>query len=138
MAKLSAEARKAIDAPRLAHLVTLNPDGSPQVTIVWAGTDGDDVVIAHMSRHRKIENVLRDDRVALSVEAEGNTNGLDNYLVVYGRARITDGGAPQWLQHLAETYIGPGVKFPPMDDPPAGWLMHIAVDRVAGVGPWQA
>jgi PPOX class probable F420-dependent enzyme len=138
MAKLSDDARKAIDAPRLAHLVTLNPDGSPQVTIVWAGMDGDDVVIAHMNRHRKIENVLRDDRVALSVEAEGNTNGLDNYLVVYGRARITDGGAPEWLQHLAETYIGPGVKFPPMDDPAPGWLMTIAVDRVAGVGPWQA
>jgi PPOX class probable F420-dependent enzyme len=137
MAKLSEAARKAIEAPRLAHLVTLNPDGSPQVTIVWAGVDGDEVVVAHLNRYRKIDNVRNDDRVALSVEAEGNTNGLDNYLVLYGRARITEGGAPEWLQHLAETYIGPGVKFPPMEDPPAGYLTRIAVDRVAGVGPWQ-
>jgi hypothetical protein len=64
--------------------------------------------------------------------------GLTEYLVVYGTARVTEGGAPELLQELAHTYVGPDVKFPPMDNPPPGYITHIAVDRVAGVGPWAA
>lgn len=136
MTKLSDAARRAIEAPRLAHLTTLNPDGSPQVTLVWAGLDGDDVVVAHMRPHRKIRNMRRDARVAVSFEAEGKTHGLDNYLVVYGHATITEGGAAELLQQLAESYIGPGVKFPPGDDHAPGFVTRIAVERVAGIGPW--
>ena len=57
-----------------------------------------------------MRNIRNDPRVALSVEAEGKTNGFDNYLVVYGRARIIEGGAPEWLQRLARRTSGPGVK----------------------------
>src|SRR5215207_8344241 len=63
-------------------------------------------------------------------------SGLDEYLVVHGTARITEGGAPELLQRLAEVYIGPGVKFPPMEDPPPGYVLHITPTRVGGVGPW--
>jgi|SRR5215471_21309160 len=139
MTILSEAGRQAIEAPRLAHLTTLNPDGSPQVTVVWAGLDGDEVVISHLSPHRKIRNMQKDDRVAVSIEAEGTTHGLANYIVVYGRARVTEGGAGEVLQRLAETYIGPGVKFPPGNNPPpAGFVTRISVDRVGGVGPWTA
>ena len=37
---------------------------------------------------------------------------------------------------LAEVYVGPGVKFPPFDDPPAGHVIHITAERIGGVGPW--
>ncbi|HEY4026198.1 MAG TPA: PPOX class F420-dependent oxidoreductase [Candidatus Dormibacteraeota bacterium] len=138
MTILSDAARRAIEAPRLAHLTTLNPDGSPQVTAVWVGLDGDEIVSGHLSEHQKVRNVARDPRVALTIEAEGRTNGLDNYLVVYSRARVVEGGAPELLQRLAETYLGPGVRYPPMDDPPPGYVTRIAVERVAGIGPWRA
>ncbi len=137
MTILSDAARRAIEAPRLGHLTTLNPDGSPQVTLVWVGLDGDEIVTAHLGRYRKLGNVENDQRVALSIEAEGSTHGLDNYLVIYGRARVTEGGAPELLQRLAETYIGPGVKFPPRPNPPPGYVVRIAVERVAGIGPWR-
>ena len=124
-------------SPALAHLVTLNPDGSPQVTVVWVGLDGDEIVAAHLAEHRKIRNIRHDSRVALSVEAgTRNAMGLTEYLVVYGTARITDGEAADLLQELAHTYLGPGVRFPPMDNPPPGYITHITVDRVSGVGPW--
>jgi PPOX class probable F420-dependent enzyme len=118
-------------------LVTLEPDGRPQISIVWIGLDGDEIVAAHLPEHRKVRNIRRDSRVALSVEAgTRNRMGLDEYVVVHGRARITEGGAAELLQRLAHIYLGPGVKFPTMDDPPPGYITHIAVDRVGGVGPW--
>jgi hypothetical protein len=68
--------------------------------------------------------------------SEVNEIGLRHYLVVYGRARLTEGGAAALLNRLAQTYIGPGTDFPPMPDPPPGLVCHISVDRVTGVGPW--
>lgn len=139
MRRLTAELRAALTAGRLGHLVTINPDGSPQVSVVWIGVDGDDIVIGHLGRGRKIANIERDPRVTLSVEVEGrNPVGLDYYLIVHGTARLTVGGAPELLQQLAGVYLGPGVTFPPFDDPPPGHVIHIDVDRFGGVGPWAA
>ena len=101
--------------------MTLNPDGSPQVTVVWVGLDGDEIVAAHLPEHRKVRNIRNDSRVALSIETDTpNAMGLTQYLVIYGTARITEGGAAEMLQELARTYLGPDVKFPPMDNPPPG------------------
>lgn len=137
MTVLTEEARRVIDAGKLAHLVTLNRDGSPQVTIVWVGRDGDELVSAHLFPQQKLRNIRRDPRVSLSLES-GTVNemGLAEYLVVHGIASITEGGAPELLQELAERYIGPGVKFPPTDNPPPGYITHIRPTRIGGIGPW--
>ena len=138
MPPLAAPVRHAIEGGHLAHLVTLNPDGSPQVTVVWIGLDGDDVVAGHLFNHKKLRNVTRDPRVAISLETgRPGPGGLDEYLVLYGTARVTDGGAPELLQELAHRYLGPDVRFPPMDDPPPGYVMRISVERVAGNGDWD-
>jgi PPOX class probable F420-dependent enzyme len=137
MTSLPDSARAVLESAALAHLVTLNPDGSPQVTIVWAGLDGDEIVLGHLPEHRKIRNIRNDSRVALSIETgERNATGLNEYLVIYGTARVTEGGAAGLLQELARTYLGPGVRFPPGDNPPPGYITHITVDRISGVGPW--
>ena len=137
MTSLPDSARALLESAALAHLVTLNPDGSPQVTIVWVGLDGDEIVIGHLPDHRKLRNIRNDSRVALSVETgERNAAGLNEYLVIYGTARVTEGGAAGLLQELAHTYLGPGVRFPPGDNPPPGYITHITVDRISGVGPW--
>jgi PPOX class probable F420-dependent enzyme len=130
--------RAMIQSGRLAHLVTLNRDGSPQVSCVWVGLDGDEIVSGHLfATQQKIRNVRRDSRVSLSIEGtEIQPPGLMQYLVVHGRARVNEGGAPELLQELAYRYLGPDVKFPPMPDPPPGIVMRITVDRLGGVGPW--
>ena len=139
MAVLAERARELIESGALAHLVTLNPDGSPQVTCVWVGLEGDELVSGHLRRQQKLRNIERDPRVALSLEGTGVSHGaLREYLVIHGRARVTEGGAPELLQRLAHVYLGPGVKFPPMPDPPAGFVTRISVDRVGGIGPWAA
>ena len=134
---LTDEVRQALTAGRLAHLSTTNVDGSPQVSVVWAGVDGDDIVIGHLGAGRKIDNITRDPRVVVSMEADGaNPVGLTHHLIIRGIARLEPGGAPELLQRLAEVYLGPGVRFPPFDDPPAGNVIHITPTRVGGVGPW--
>jgi len=126
-----------LESDRLAHFVTLNPDGSPQVTCVWVGLEGDEIVSGHLAKQQKVRNIECDPRVALSIEAKGtNELGLQEYLVVHGRARIQEGGAPELLQKLARTYIGPDAVFPPMPDPPPGFVTRITVERLGGVGPW--
>jgi PPOX class probable F420-dependent enzyme len=131
-------ARALLQSDALGHLVTIDADGRPQVSCVWVGLDGDDVVFASLGERRKLDNIARDPRVALSVEGtEINAMGLREYLVVHGAARIVPGGGPELLQHLAHTYLGPDVKFPPMDDPPPGVVVHITAERLGGVGPWR-
>jgi PPOX class probable F420-dependent enzyme len=131
------EARAVLESGRLAHFVTLNQDGSPQVSCVWVGLEGDEIVSGHLGRWQKVRNIERDPRVSLSVETETvNEVGLLEYLVVHGRARIQEGGAPELLQRLAYTYIGPEVVFPPMPEPPPGFVTRITVERLGGVGPW--
>ena len=137
MTILTDDIRAALNAGRLGHLTTLNPDGSPQVSVVWIGLDDDDIVIGHLGGGRKVTNIGRDPRVALTVEADGaNPVGMTNYLIVHGTARLVEGGAPELLQTLAEVYLGPGVKFPPFDNPSPGHVIHITAERVGGVGPW--
>ena len=138
--ELPESARELLESDAIVHLVTLNPDGSPQVTCVWVGLDGDELVSGHLApTQRKLENVRRDPRVALSVEGTRlHPPGLKEYLVVHGRARLVEGGAPELLQRLARVYLGPEVKFPPMDDPPPGQVMRITVERIGGVGPWRS
>ena len=135
--KLPDSARKLIESGAHAHLVTLNPDGSPQVTVVWAGLEGDDILAAHLYEIKKVRNLRRDGRVAVTFESDTRSAlGLKEYLVVYGQARIEEGGAPELLQKLAYIYLGPGVKFPQMDNPPPGYITRIHVERIEGVGPW--
>jgi hypothetical protein len=101
------------------------------------GLDGDEIVSGHLPRNQKVKNVERDPRVAISIEGAGvGEAGLREYLVIRGRARVQEGGAAELLQRLAHVYLGPDVKFPPMDDPPPGYVIRTTADRLGGNGPW--
>jgi PPOX class probable F420-dependent enzyme len=137
MTVLNASARALLESDALVHLVTLNADGSPQVSCVWVGLDGDEIVSGHLDQRQKLRNVRRDPRVVLSVEASGsNPIGLREYLVVHGTARVEAGGASELLQRLAHVYFGPDVVFPPPEHAAPGYILRVTPERVGGVGPW--
>ena len=139
MARIPDEALAVLEGDGLAHLVTLGPDGAPQVSCVWVGVEDGEIVFASLGPRRKLDNIRANPRVSLSIEASGyNALGLLDYLVVHGTARITEGGGPELLQRLAQTYLGPGTRFPPMDDPPPGVVVRIAPERFGGSGPWAS
>ena len=135
---LPQSAKDIVTSKTLAHLVTIAPDGSPRVTVAWTGLDDDgDIAIATLPNQAKLADIRRDPRVAVTFITDvTNPMGLQEYLVVYGTARITEGSAPELLQELASIYIGPGVIFPPIPDPPPGYITHIRPERLGGVGPW--
>jgi PPOX class probable F420-dependent enzyme len=131
-------ARALLESDAVAHVVTLDADGGPLVTAAWIGIDEDEIVFATLPDQRKLRNLRRDPRVALSIPSVNrNQWGLLEYLVIYGTARVTEGGAAELLQRLAYTYLGPDVVFPNMPEPPAGFVTRITPERIGGVGPWN-
>jgi PPOX class probable F420-dependent enzyme len=134
--EIPAHVRAAIDSGPIATVITIGKNGAPQVSMAWIGLEGDEVVIGTMFDQAKLRNLRRDPRVVVSFLPGGiSAMGLPAYFVLHGRAAITEGGAPELLSRLAQTYIGPGTVFPPMPNPPAGWITRIVVDGVTGSGP---
>ena len=140
--KLNDAARNLIGKGADATLVTLNPDGSPQVSLVWVALqstpDGDELVTAHLAEHKKVRNVRKDPRVAVTiVSVQPSGQGMRPYLSINGTARIVEGGAPELLKELNPILGDPNMTFPP-DDAPPGVLTRIRIDKVGGIGPWTA
>jgi PPOX class probable F420-dependent enzyme len=134
---LPGELRDLIESGPMAHLSTINADGSPQVTVIWVGLDGDDLVSGHMSRYVKLRNIERDPRVVLSFDGPRVPGAfLNEYAVLQARASIEPGEAA-WdlLNRLAKVYVAPEAEFPAPRGP--GYLVRYTVERIGGVGPWR-
>lgn len=136
MSVLPPELRTLIEAGPLVHLSTIDPDGSPQVTVVWVGLDGDELVSGHMSHYRKLHNIERDPRVALSFTAPRDPAAfLNPYAVLRAHATV-EPSEEAWdlLDRLTKVYMSHGDTFPAPRGP--GYVVHYAVERIGGVGPW--
>jgi PPOX class probable F420-dependent enzyme len=135
---LPASARALLESDAVATIITIDDDGGPQATLAWVGLEGDEIVFATLPEQRKLQNLRRDPRIAISIPSTvTNDSGLLEYLVVYGTARVTEGGAADMLQRLAHTYVGPDAVFPAMPNPPPGFVTQVAPERLSGVGPWN-
>lgn len=130
--KLNETTRAAVASGRLVHLATINPDGTPQVTCIYVGWEGDEIVAGHMADHVKLHNVRRDPRVTLSVESDVEFQGFSPYIVIKGIARVEEGGAVPLLRRITN-----GRFPPPGDDLPAGYVLRISPTGFGGVGPWS-
>jgi PPOX class probable F420-dependent enzyme len=103
-AKISEGVRKLLEAPNVANLVTLMPDGSPQVTPVWVDFDGTHILVNTAEARQKTRNVRRDPRVAISVF---NHESPYSYATFRGRVvEITHEGADQHIDRMAKKYLG--------------------------------
>jgi PPOX class probable F420-dependent enzyme len=138
MSSLPNELRQLIESGPLAHLSTINADGSPQVSVIWLGLDGDDLVTAHMRRKQlKLRNIERDPRVVLSFDAPREPGVLlADHAVIRARAAIEGPTERAWelLDRLAKIYMAPDAAFPAPRGP--GYIVRYSVERVGGVGPW--
>jgi PPOX class probable F420-dependent enzyme len=137
MGVIGPELRALLESGPLAHVVTINPDGGPQVTVVWIAVQGDDVLTAHMGMYRKLRNLQRDPRIAISLQAPRQPGEfMTQYAVLYGTATVEEGGGAELLQRLGRVYVSPDFEFPVSPDSGGGFVIRTRVDRVAGHGPW--
>ena len=121
----------------LCHLTTLNPDGSPQVTVVWVGADGDDLVTATSAQPEGAQHGARPSGGAVlpgSGRAGGVLAAVRRGARACGRSRSDE--AWDVLDGLAKTYLGPDVTFPAPRDP--GFVVRYTIERVGGIGPWAS
>ena len=138
MPTLPTELVDLVQSGPMAHVTTLNADGSPQVSVVWVGLDGDDLVTGHLHYGAKLRNVERDPRTVISMGAP-RTPGvfLNPYAVVHAHATVEPSDeAWDLLDRLAKVYVSPDTTFPAPQRP--GFVIRYRVDRIGGVGPWVA
>ena len=133
MAAIPDSAREILESGKLGHLVTINKDGTPQVSGVWVGIEDGEIVMGHTGDAQKVKNIRRDGRVALSIEGTRMYGEALEYLVVHGSARVTEGGAPELLKRLAVQYTGHEIEY---SAPNGGYVTRITPERFGGTGPW--
>ncbi|MFG2293312.1 PPOX class F420-dependent oxidoreductase [Streptomyces sp. NPDC048603] len=97
--------QRLLDAPHPAVLSTLNPDGSPQTSVVWVSRDGTDLLISTEQGRRKERNIVRDPRVSLTVF---DLNNPYSYVEIRGEATVTEDLGRAVAVRIAEEYLGPG------------------------------
>jgi PPOX class probable F420-dependent enzyme len=134
---LSPALRELIEAGPLAHLATINQDGSPQVSVIWTTIDDDQLVTAHMTRQLKLRNIERDPRVTISFEAPREPGVfLAPYATIKATGAVEGPTEAAWelLNRMAKIYMGPGVQFPAPRGP--GYVIRYTIEKVGGVGPW--
>jgi PPOX class probable F420-dependent enzyme len=102
-AALSDNLKQLLDGQVFVTLATIQPDGRPQASPVWARRDGDDVLISTTVDRRKTKNLQRDPRVSVVVQ---NFDDPYNYAEIRGTAEITTEGGPELIDELAMKYVG--------------------------------
>ena len=138
MSGLPRELRDLIESGPMAHLSTINADGSPQVSVIWIGLDGDDLVSGHLGWYAKLRNIERDPRVVVSVDAPRAPGVfLNPYAVLRARATVQPSDdAWDLLNRLAKVYISPDAGYPGPKKP--GYIVRYSVEHVGGIGPWAS
>ena len=129
--RLPRHAKSIIEKKTFAHLATLMPDGSPQVTPVWVDHDGDRVVINTAEGRAKPRNMRNDPRVALSATDPDNPYEA---VIIRGRVvEMTRDGADEHIDAMAKKYLGKD-KYPFRQPGEQRVLYKIAIDKVHAYG----
>ncbi len=129
--KLPDSVKKIVQDKAYGHVITFSADGKPQVTMVWADVDGDEVIFNTAEGRLKPKNLSRDPRVIVSVQ---DRNDPQSYMVFHGKATITEAGADAHIDKLAKRFLGAD-KYPFRRAGEKRLVVRVKVDRIGGYGP---
>jgi PPOX class probable F420-dependent enzyme len=133
------EAEVLLGSSALAHVVTVNSDGSPQVSVVWCDVRRDEVRFVTEGATAKARNLRRHPSVVLSIEdEERNLRGRQHHLVIRGTARVDEGPDPELFDALCGIYLGRSDATLPLRDSPTAVVVTVTVEYIGGNGPWTA
>ncbi len=131
MARLSPGLRQLLGEPAFCQVATLMPDGSPHLTQVWVGTDGERLLVNTFEGAQKLRNVRRDPRAAVSVVDPGNA-----WRVAQVRGRVVEiatEGADDHIDELARKYLGVD-RYPYRQPGQVRVKLSIAPERINEIG----
>jgi PPOX class probable F420-dependent enzyme len=141
MSILPDSTHRLFEEPKDVTIITIDPDGSPQASLVWVERDGDDLLIGLQAPHRKTRNLLRDPRVTLLIQDDQvSSRGITQYLVIRGTAKLEGPGIPAGYKALMDRETQRYLGLPEFPFGEGIWdtgvIARITVDRIAGEGPW--
>jgi PPOX class probable F420-dependent enzyme len=96
-------ARGLIDGQNFATVATIQPDGSPQCSVVWIKRDGNDLLFSTIKGRRKTANMSADRRVSVLI-TDASTGY--RYAEIRGVAEMTDDPGGELIDELARKYTG--------------------------------
>ncbi|MEK7371184.1 MAG: PPOX class F420-dependent oxidoreductase [candidate division NC10 bacterium] len=123
--------KKILQDKAYGHVVTFNAEGKPQPTMVWMDVEGDEVLFNTAEGRLKPKNLRRDPRVIISVQ---DRNDPQSYMVFHGRASVTESGADEQIDTLAQRFLGVD-KYPFRRPGEKRLVVRVKVDRIGGYGP---
>jgi PPOX class probable F420-dependent enzyme len=129
--KLPESVKKVLADKAYGHVLTFNANGSPQLTMVWMDVEGDEVLFNTAEGRIKPKNLRRDPRVIISVQ---DRNEPQAYVVVYGKATITEAGADDHIDRLAKRFLGAD-KYPFRRPGEKRLTVRVKLDRLGGFAP---
>lgn len=129
--KLPDSVRKILQDKAYGHVITFNAEGKPQVTMVWADVDGDEVTFNTAEGRLKPQNLRRDPRVIVSVQ---DRNDPQSYMVFHGKATVSEAGADAHIDKLAKRFLGAD-KYPFRRPGEKRLIVRVKADRIGGYGP---
>ncbi|MFF9474775.1 PPOX class F420-dependent oxidoreductase [Streptomyces roseolus] len=129
--RLPERVRALLDDVNPAVLATVQPDGSPQTSVVWVGRDGDDLLISSQDGRRKVKNVRADARVSLTVHDRRDPLV---YAEIRGTATVAEDEGRELAVALAESYEGEGAGREYRELPPerVRVVIRITPEKVLG------
>jgi PPOX class probable F420-dependent enzyme len=94
----------AYEKKSFAHLATVQPDGTPQVTPVWFDVVGDTVRVNTAAGRIKHRNMTKNASVALAISDPANPY---RYVQIRGKVtNVIEEGADAHIDGLAKKYLG--------------------------------
>jgi PPOX class probable F420-dependent enzyme len=131
MAKLSEKQAALFRGKNWGTVTTLREDGSPHSTPVWIDTDGERVLFNTSIGRAKERHLRRDPRVSVTVlPAENQQSG---YVSVTGTAELTEDGAFEHIDRMAQKYLGQE-KYPYLQEGERRVIVRITPERVDSQG----
>jgi PPOX class probable F420-dependent enzyme len=116
-----------LDGKNYAVLATVNPDGSPQTSVMWVGRDGADLVFSTVQGRVKHRNMLRDPRVSVTVIDSADP---ENYVELRGRVSMAPDEGRQVDTWLSWKYDGKD----PGEDPPGAVRLVVRMEAEKATG----
>ena len=116
-----------LDGKNYAILATINPDGSPQTSVLWVGRDGNDLLFSTVAGRVKHRNMEHDPRFSVTVLDSADP---ENYVELRGRVSMTPDVGRALDTRLAWKYDG---RDPGEDRPGAvRVVVRMVVEKATG------